>query len=199
MLERRQEPRASSVFKSAYVRTESGLQFVTLRNISGSGVCLDAFPGASVGDEIEFCIDATGPKVGTIRWVKDGLCGVVTSVSDNSEIAEQRFPPRSVRLPLSLEVKLFVDGNLKQATLHNISIRGACISSVSNLITGQLVSLEIAGFCLELASVRWVNHGLFGLRFAKPIHPAVFRDLVVKMQQVSGCGVSAHQDMNCAA
>ncbi len=183
MLERRQEPRAKSMFKSAYVQTEGGVQFVTLRNISVSGVCLDAFPGASQGDEVEFCIDASGLRKGTVCWVKDGLCGIVTTDSDAFESTPQQFPQRSVRLPLSVAVKLYVDGHREDATLRNISIRGACISSRGNFVSGQLVSTEIAGFCFELASVRWVKHGLFGLGFAGPIPPAVFRKLVAKIQE----------------
>lgn len=183
MLERRQQPRARSVFKSAYVRTDTGLQFVTLRNISETGVCLDAFPGVAEGDEIEFCIDSTGLRSGTVRWVKDGLCGIETSTSEQPELADQPFPPRSVRLPLSVAVQLYVDGRREQALLRNISIRGACISSRSTLAPGQLVSMSICRFHFDLATVRWVHQGLVGLRFAEPVHPGVFRELVAEVQR----------------
>lgn len=182
MHERRQEPRARSMFKSAYVRTSSGLEFVTLRNQSDSGLCLDAFRGVSEGEEIEFCIDDTGPRTGKVRWVKDGLCGIATDVSNAADGATQLFPHRSVRLPISVEVVLYVNGRQQPATLHNISIRGACISSPSSFASGQLISLEIGGFCFELASIRWSRHGLFGLRFAEAIHPSRFRRLIERIQ-----------------
>lgn len=183
MHERRQEPRARSVFKSAYVRTASGLEFVTLRNLSESGLCLDAISGVSEGDEIEFCIDDTGPRTGKIRWIKDGMCGVVANASSLADGSGALFPHRSVRLPLSVKVALYVNGNRQAATLHNISIRGACISSPGNLVPGQLISLEIGDFSFELASIRWARHGLFGLRFAEAIHPARFRMLIEQIQK----------------
>ena len=166
------------------MRNQAGLQFVTLRNMSGSGVCFDAFSGAAEGDEVEFCIDSTGVKRGVVRWVKDGRCGIVTHGGNQDELAPHYLAQRSVRLPLSVAVKLYVDGRGEDAMLRNISIRGACISSRSELAPGQLVSLAICGSLFELATVRWVKQGLFGLRFANPTHPSRFRELVAKVQQV---------------
>jgi hypothetical protein len=190
MLERRLEPRAKSVFRSAYVQTKAGLQFVTLRNISESGVCLDSCPGVAEGDEIDFCIDSTGLRKGTVRWVGDGLCGIVLHSGELPDPAHQDRRARSVRLPLSVGVQLFVKGRAEQATLRNISIRGACINGRNELTPGQLVSLSICGFHFELATVRWVKQGLFGLRFADPIYPGLFRELVAKVQQVPVVGPS---------
>lgn len=191
MHERRQQPRAMSVFKSAYVQTQGGLQFVTLRNISGSGVCMDACPGMAEGAEVEFCIDSTGMRKGTVRWVKDGLCGIAITDDQCDETSAQPFPPRSVRLPLSVDVGLYIGGQREEGVLHNISIRGACISSAAAILAGQLVSIEVCGWYFELASVRWVKRGLFGLRFAEPIHPGVFRQLVAAIQQLPGSGPTA--------
>jgi hypothetical protein len=188
MLERRQHARERSVFRSAYVRNQAGLQFVTLRNISDSGVCFDAFSGVAEGDEIEFCIDSTGVKKGAVRWVKGGLCGIVTHGGNQEDLEPRHFPLRSVRLPLLVAVQLYVEGRGEEALLRNISIRGACISSRSELSPGQLVSLGICGFHFELATVRWVKQGLFGLRFANPIHPGLFRELVAKVQEGPGAG-----------
>jgi hypothetical protein len=183
MIERRQEPRAQSVFRSAYVRTHAGLQFVTLRNISECGVCIDAFPGVVEGEEIDLCIDSAGLRQGMVRWITDGLCGIVFTSEGQQEVHHPQYRPRSVRLPLSVGVQLYIDGRGNEAILRNISIRGACISSRSDPATGQLVSLSICGFHFELATVRWVQQGLFGLRFSQPIHPATFRELVIKIQQ----------------
>ena len=199
MLERRQEPRARSIFKSAYVRAKGVLQFVTLRNISDYGVCIDAYPGVSQGDEIEVFIDSAGPKKGSVRWIKDGLCGVVTADNDAEGTTPQVLPPRPIRLPLSVEVTAHVAGRREQATLHNISIRGACINSASRFEQGQLISLEILDLCFELASVRWVKDQLFGLRFAKPIHPAAFRELVAKIQHRPDQKERASRWLGCAA
>lgn len=189
MIERRHETRAKSVFRSAYVRTDAGLQFVTLRNISDSGVCVDAYAGVVEGEEIEICIDSTGLRKGEVRWVKDGLCGIVISCEGQQGGIHLEYPPRSVRLPLSVAVQLYINGRGDEAILRNISIRGACISSGHYPAPGQLVSLGICGFDFELATVRWVQKGLFGLHFTQPIHPSTFRELVVKIQQAPEIGL----------
>lgn len=184
MPERRHDPRARSMFKSAYVRTDSGLKFLTLRNISEAGVCLDSWPGVAEGDDIEFCIDADLRK-GIVRWVKDGLCGIGAAEYDAALLGSQCFPPRAVRLPLSVPAELFVFGRQNDVILRNLSIRGACITGDIAIAPGQLVSLIISGTSFELSTIRWVNNGLFGLRFAEPVHPTIFRDLVARIQTPS--------------
>lgn len=183
MLDRRHEPRATSTFKSAYVRTQTGLFYVTLRNVSDSGVCLDAYPGAAEGDEIQYCFDSAGPRTGVVKWVKDGRFGVSAEPDSLVNVTPQIFPPRSVRLPLSFSANLFVCGRQEDAMISNLSIRGACISSPYKFQAGQLVSLKIAGRCFELATIRWARQGCAGVRFAEPMHPGEFRNLVERLQQ----------------
>lgn len=183
MLDRRHEPRATSTFKSAYVRTQSGLFYVTLRNVSDSGVCLDAYPGAAEGDEIQYCFDSAGPRTGVVKWVKDGRFGVSAEADSLANGSPQIFPPRSVRLPLSFSAHLFVNGRQEAVTISNLSIRGACISSPYEFRAGQLVSLKIADRCFELATIRWARQGCAGVRFAEPMHPGEFRNLVERLQQ----------------
>lgn len=182
MLDRRHEPRATSTFKSAYVQTQSGLFYVTLRNVSDSGVCLDAYPGAAEGDEIQYCFDSTGPRTGVVKWVKDGRFGVSTEPDSFVNGTPQNFPPRSVRLPLSFAASLFINGHQEGVMISNLSIRGACINSPYKLQAGQLVSLKIADRCFELATIRWARQGCAGVRFAEPMHPGEFRNLVEKLQ-----------------
>lgn len=183
MRDRRNEPRKISTFKSAYVRTEQGLHFVTLRNISDSGICLDTYPGVAEGQQIEYCIDSAGPRTGIVRWVHDGRFGVSADAAESPAIDLAAYPARSVRIPLSFSAHLFVGGRQEQVIIHNLSIRGTCISSLPGFEPGQLVSVKIADTVFELASIRWVAQGRAGVRFAAPIHPAAFRDLVARLQQ----------------
>jgi len=183
MTDRRQQPRVRSMFVSAYIRTGNGLQFVTLRNISEAGLCFDAYPGVTEGDEIEFCVDAGGLHCGTVRWVKDGRCGVSSDRHGLTDRSALPFPPRSVRLPLTAPADLFVRGQRSQVTLSNLSMRGACVSGDLALAPGQLVSLRIGDCFLEMAAVRWSKPGLSGIRFAAPIRLGRFRELVASLQE----------------
>lgn len=195
MTERRKEQRVISTFKSAYVRATNGLHFVTLRNISDSGVCFDAYPGVAVGEQIEFCFDSTGPKSGAVKWIENGRFGVS---ADSGIILPEciLFPhrSRSVRLPLSFRAELFTLQGCSQVMVHNLSTRGACIDFVYGLQRGQLVSIKIGDRSFELACVRWIDGAHAGIGFAEPVARSEFRDLVDKLQNrpiAAGSGESA--------
>lgn len=195
MLDRRLEARAISTFKSAYLRSKAGLHFVTLRNISASGICLDACPDLAEGDLVEYCFDGNAPRTGIVRWVDAGRCGVsADDVATPDADTTRCLPARTVRLPLSCSARLFVDGRPHDVVVHNLSIRGTCIGGFGKLVPGQLVSIAIGNRTFALASVRWTEQDLAGIRFDTPVHPAEFRDLVAKLQQPA-----PRPDAGCAA
>jgi len=186
MIERRRERRGISTFRSAYVRAGGAFYFVTLRNISDSGICLEGDVDVAVGDTIEYCFDSNGERSGVVKWVEDGRFGV-SAASDEvpPDGLGAAYPPRSVRLPITYTASLFVDGCSRTVELHNLSLRGACVAGMESLAPGQLVSLEIAGRSFELATVRWARAGLAGIRFAEPVETGLFRDLVRRLQAES--------------
>lgn len=92
MLDRRQESRTISTFRNAYVRTIKGLHFVTLRNISDTGICLDGYTGVFAGEPIEYCCDSKGLRRGVVKWVKGSVFGIS---------AEPRKPDETLRLVIS--------------------------------------------------------------------------------------------------
>lgn len=184
MHDRRKEQRVVSMFKGAYVRNNDGLHFVTLRNISETGLCFDAFPGVEVGAEVEFCFDSAAPKTGVVRWVRDGRFGV-SMLSDGSLLPHEMGPrPRAVRLPLSINARVHIDGRCSHVTVHNLSLRGICVDHVSGMRVGQLLSIEVGGHSFELATIRWHRAGRVGIRLAKPIQLQQFRDLVKRLQDL---------------
>jgi hypothetical protein len=184
MLDRRQEQRAISMFKTAYVRSGGDYFFVTLRNISESGLCFDAFPGVAVGAEIEFCFDSAEPRAGVVRWVRDGRFGVQVPDGNLLAAVQPRIRPRAVRLPLALRARLYIDGERTEVAVHNLSLRGTCIDHVAGMRIGQLVSLEVGGRCFASASIRWFNNEKAGICFAEPIALHEFREFVEKLQDI---------------
>lgn len=184
MLDRRKEQRVVSMFKGAYVKSGGELHFVTLRNISESGLCFDAFPGVEVGAEVTFCFDSAEPKSGVVKWVQDGRFGVST-LSDGSLLTrEMGGRPRAVRLPLSITARVYIDGRCNEVAVHNISLRGICIDHVCGMRVGQLVSIEVGGYSFELATIRWHRGGRVGICLAEPVQFRQFRDLVKRLQNL---------------
>ncbi|MDY7097043.1 MAG: PilZ domain-containing protein [Pseudomonadota bacterium] len=170
MIERRAERRTISVFKAAYIETDTGVHFVTLKNISASGVCFAGYADLRIGQQITCCFDSSGVRNGEVRWVRDGEFGLAMEEADILAIeARNTFPPRSVRLPLEMDAKIYVQGNRFRSQVHNLSIRGACITRVHGMRPGSLVSLEISGHSFEAATVKWADGERAGIRFAQPV------------------------------
>lgn len=183
MIDWRRNGRAIAIFKSADVKASDGIHFVTVRNISEVGACLEAYPGVAQGDHIEFCFDSAGLRKGVVAWVGAGRFGVRAEPID---AAQKTFSlphsPRSVRLPLSLGVKVFIEGRKAQGALRDLSMRGTCISGINGLMRGQLLTIEIGSRSFEQATVRWVDQGRAGVLFVKPMSPADFREFVDSLQ-----------------
>lgn len=202
MVERRNERRAISMFKSAYVRRGGELHFVTLRNISESGICFDAFPGVEVGSEIEFCFDSADLKTGVVKWVRDGRIGVSVGSGAFSLPQQNGKRPRAVRLPLSLKARIYVEGQCSEVAVHNLSLRGICIDNVFGMRIGQLVSIQLGDRSFELAAVRWLNTERAGICFAEPIVLREFRALVGRLQNLqenpASCGLQGISLVQCS-
>jgi hypothetical protein len=172
------------MFKGAYVRNKDELHFVTLRNISESGLCFDVFPGVEVGAEIEFCFDSVEPKTGVVKWVQDGRFGV--NVPEGSLLLPHQTGarPRTVRVPLSVKARVYIDGQRTEVSVHNLSLRGFCVDHVTGMRVGQLISIELGGHSFALATVRWLRNNRAGICLAEPVQFAQFRELVNRLQEL---------------
>jgi len=186
--ERRSEKRSIATFKSAYIEHNDRLRYVTLRDISTSGVCFSGLDNTlTEGDDIKFTIDDTGPRHGSVIWVKDDKFGVKSHEGNEFEAPRMVFRrPRSVRLPLSGEAKVFAGSQSLRTLLHNLSLRGTCVTNERNLRPGQLVSLEVGGNCFELATVKWVVEDRAGICFAQPLQALQFNHLLDRLQSANG-------------
>lgn len=181
------------MFKGAYVRSNGQLHFVTLRNISESGICFDEFPGVEVGAEVTFCFDSAEPKTGVVKWVQNGRFGV-SALTDGSLLAAQMGRrPRAVRLPLSITARVYVEGRCSEVAVHNISLRGICVDHVFGMHVGQLVTIEVCGHSFELATIRWHRVGRVGICLAEPVQFRQFRELVKQLQDQNAGAVPAER------
>lgn len=187
------------MFKAAYIEHHEKLSFVTLRDISSSGVCFSGGNDVKVGDTVRYCIDDVQQGIGRVTWVEGGRFGVA-ALEGQSHAPQQPFyiRPRSVRLPLSCEVQLHAGSQNIPSILHNLSLRGTCVTNPGGLYQGQLISLEIAGECFELATVRWVKNDRVGICFARPLSAPALNALLDTLQ-ARARSATACADANVAA
>lgn len=183
--ERRSENRSLTMFKAAYIEHDGRLAFVTLRDISSSGVCFSGLADVNVGDRIAYCIDDGEKRNGSVIWVESGRFGVkADDESAHEPLRPMHRRPRSVRLPIHAEARVFTGVGRLETTLHNLSLRGTCISDPGGLYPGQLLSLEVAGECFELTTVKWIKGGRAGVHFAQPLRAPAFNALLDRLQNM---------------
>ena len=169
-VERRAFDREVTAFKAAYLLIGDRMHFVTLKNISEYGVKFAGCSSVKVGDKVRFGFDPTRLCEGVVRWVEGGSFGIQTSNRDAYKlITQSAYPLRSLRLPVSADASLFLDGRETAVQIMNLSIRGMCIRSHVDLSPNMEVSIFMNGYSFEGATVRWVDRDRAGIRFATPV------------------------------
>ncbi len=152
---------------------------VTVLNLTYDGCCIEPADGMSPGQAIKLSVSSLGVIDALVRWRKDGRAGLAF-VPHASE-QETAFTPR-------VDERLLVEGEVTQrkmgqpwyqARLFDLSRHGCKIESVQRPRAGDRIWIKFAGLESLDAEVRWVEGLQAGLKYANPIHPAVF-DLLSK-------------------
>ena len=91
-------------------------------------------------------------------------------ISLNEFIREQSpFPNRPVRLHFSGPVRIQDRSRVQDARLLDLSCEGAKLAAPVQPEVGRLITFELSGMEPQLAQVRWVEEGKFGVRFHHPL------------------------------
>lgn len=86
------------------------------------------------------------------------------------------------RVPATVQVHLRRSGGLAfQVTLRDVSERGCKVELVETPSIGESVWLKFGGLESVEAIVRWVVGSTGGIQFLRPIHPAVFAALALRI------------------
>ena len=93
-------------------------------------------------------------------------------------------PARAVnRAELSTEVRVRRIGqNTYSVRIFDLSPDGAKIEVVERPRVGELLMLRFDGLETLQAEVCWIDGFIAGLKFAQPLHPAVFDVLVARLR-----------------
>jgi len=181
--ERRAHRRSLAMFKAAYVEHNGRLSLVTLKDISSAGVCFAGNLKVEVGENVTFCVNDGTHRGGEIAWVKDGRFGVKVKEGERIDtIPSIEGRPRSVRLPVTGKVALYTGPEEIVSVLHNVSLRGTCVTNPGILRQGQLISLNVSGQNFEMATVKWADDQRAGICFAQPMGAPILNTILDKLQ-----------------
>ncbi len=162
----REAPRFSLIIRSAKLVSESGEYLCVVRDISATGARLRLFHEPPPERHV-FLELANGDRHVMERvWANDGHAGfrIAQPIDVNTFLVEPSpYPKRPIRLRLQRPTTLMVGGVKHNATLLDLSQKGARVTADCHLAVSQQITLDIAGIGAIPAKVRWRGQNLYGL------------------------------------
>lgn len=172
-----------------FVRLEDGRSVeIVLLDLSYDGCGIEIPIELEPGQPLKLGIFQRGEIDTEVRWYANGKAGLVFRTGEPVE-EEQQHPRTSDRCSLSVEATMRRLGQNKyRVRVFDLSPTGCKIEHVEVPKTGERVMIKFEGLEPIEAEVCWIENHIGGVRFSRPIHPAVFDLLVARL---SGGGTAA--------
>lgn len=156
-----------------------------LTDLSYDGCGLETTAEFTPGERIELSILRRGAIAARVRWCMDGRAGLTF---DAVPAAQKRLSRASKRTEVTAEVALRRPGrSSNRVRVLEVSVSGCKLELVDRPDVDEQVWVRFDGLEPIEATVRWIAGVKAGLKYANPIHPAVF-DLMVTKLRGGGAG-----------
>ena len=151
---------------------------IHLLDLSYEGCGIETAAELEPGQAVKLSILQRGAIDAVVRWCRGDKAGLAF-VPAAAE-AKKHWPRRSERVALSAEVTLRRLGYASfSVTVTDASPDGCKVELVERPAEGERVLVKFDGLEPLESEVCWIEGFTAGLKFARPIHPAVF-DLLVE-------------------
>jgi hypothetical protein len=173
----RRERRAVTM-RGYAVRDDGSSHEILVLDLSYEGCGIETPLALESGERIKLSVLRRGAIDAEVRWCKRGKAGLVFIAEDPG--AHAPCARRFQRVGLTAEVRLRRLGKANfQVAVADASPDGCKVELVERPAVGEHVLVKFDGLEALEAEVCWVEEFTAGLRFEKPMHPAVF-DLLVE-------------------
>jgi hypothetical protein len=173
----RRERRPVSMHGFAMRADQSSVE-VLLLDLSYEGCGIETPIAFECGEVLKLSVLRRGAIEARVRWCKDGKAGLV--FGSDEALERQHSERKSDRKLLSAEVSMRRLGKLNyRVQVFDVSPTGCKVELVDRPRLGEHVLVKFDGLEGLEAEVCWIEGPCAGLRFERPIHPAVF-DLLVE-------------------
>jgi hypothetical protein len=150
---------------------------ITLLDLSSDGCGFETPVELTAGEQVTISVDGQGALGARVCWSRDGHAGLVFNPE---KPASQRAERAAERIPVGVDITLRrVGGTNYRVRVNDLSPEGCRVELVERPAVGDIMHLKFDGLDVLEAEVCWVDGFTAGLRFEKPIHPAVF-DLLMR-------------------
>ena len=152
---------------------------VRVLDLSYDGCRIDIPQLVFEGDAVQLSVEGRGVIEASVRWCKDGRAGLKFA---DQEQARDQVAREGKRQTTGMQARLRRIGRLSYSVeLRDLSPEGCMIDLVERPAMDEVMQVKLRGLETLQARVRWVDNYVAGLRFERPIHPAVFELLLERI------------------
>ena len=153
---------------------------VDVLDLSYEGCGIETDAPLEPAQPIKLSVLRRGAIDAVVRWVRGGKAGL--AFTQPAAEAKKQYPRRSQRVDLVADVRLRRIGRAAfQVSVSDASAEGCKVQLVERPSEGESVLVKFDGLEPLEAEVAWVDGFVAGLRYARPMHPAVFELLVERL------------------
>lgn len=159
------------------VREDQSVVEVILLDLSYDGCGIETPIPFEAGELLRLSVLRRGVIVARVRWCDKGKAGLVFEAEEPDP--KRYWPRRSDRVQLTAEVSMRRLGKTGfRVKVFDLSPDGCKLELIDTPRIDEHVLVKFDGLEALESEVCWVAEQCAGLRFEKPIHPAVFELLL---------------------
>jgi hypothetical protein len=153
---------------------------IDLLDLSYEGCGIETAAPLEPGQTLKLSVLNRGALDAVVRWCSDGKAGLAFTPAEPE--AKKHWPRRSDRVSLTGDVTLRRIGKSNfRVTVADASPEGCKVELVERPSVDEHVLVKFDGLEPLEAEVCWVDGFTAGLKYARPMHPAVFDLLVARL------------------
>lgn len=162
-------------------RQDGSTAVVKVTDLSYDGCGIETTAVLRPGERIELRVLNRGALSAVVRWCAKGQAGLAFEAAPEAQ--KQRSSRRSERIALTAEVGLRHSGRSNyRVRVLDLSPDGCRIELVERPNVDDHVWIKFDGIEALEAKVCWIADFKAGVRYTKPIHPAVFDLLLARFR-----------------
>jgi hypothetical protein len=155
---------------------------ITLLDLSYEGCGIETPVEFERGEPLKLSVLGRGAIETRVVWCSDGKAGLNFD-PESEETAKRHVPRASKRVELTAEVTMRRLGHANfRVRVFDFSPTGCKVELIERPNDGENVLVKFDGLEVLQAEVCWIKSKTAGLKFERPIHPAVFDLLAERLQ-----------------
>jgi hypothetical protein len=161
------------------VRVDNQIVHVRVKHLCFEGCAVETEICLVPGEKVNLSVLGRGAIEASVKWYRDRVAGLQFVIPSNSR---KHRPRIDARISLSAGVLLRRSARpTYKAEVFEASRSGCSCEFIERPAIGERLWIKFDGMEALEARVSWVDGTRQGLRFATPMHPAVFELVITRL------------------